>query len=110
MEPVVHDNEPSTSTSSVGNVLTQSRPTSTNLIAKANSNVEENDVDVQLSKLDGKIERNKDPKLYESPVSLFTQYKIIEIYFYVRCHVDVFQVPAQQQFEVFSLFTAGTIR
>lgn len=101
----MQDNGPSTSTSSFGNVLVQSRPTSTNLIARPNSSIEENDVDVQLSKLDGKIERNKDPKLYESPVNLFTLHFLIHILCIYIYHVNIFQMSTQQQFKVLSLFT-----
>ncbi|XP_022916335.1 nuclear protein localization protein 4 homolog isoform X2 [Onthophagus taurus] len=57
-EPDAYDRAPSSSGFSV-----VSRPSSGNLTQnRSNSNIQEDDVDVQLSKLDGKIERKRDPK------------------------------------------------
>lgn len=56
-EPVI-DVGPSTSSG-----VTYSRPASSGAGTRPNINVKEDEVDLQLAKLDGKIERKRDEKL-----------------------------------------------
>lgn len=56
-EPVI-DVGPSTSSG-----VTHSRPVSSGSGSKTNSSIKEDEVDLQLAKLDGKIERKRDEKL-----------------------------------------------
>lgn len=67
-EPILTDRAASTSgvsTGSIGNTSIQSRPSSSNLVVtnKSITNIQEDEVDQQLAKLDGKIEKQRDPKL-----------------------------------------------
>lgn len=56
-EPVI-DVGPSTSSG-----VTYSRPASSGSGSRTNSSIKEDEVDLQLTKLDGKIERKRDEKL-----------------------------------------------
>ncbi|KAK9703054.1 NPL4 family [Popillia japonica] len=62
-EPIVSDRAPSTSGVSAGG--SGSRPSSANVPTanKSLMNIQEDEVDQQLAKLDGKIDRQRDPKL-----------------------------------------------